>query len=147
VSARAPIAAAIGAALLLTAVYAALGGGRYQQDATADPCEHRAARAPDTDDALVERLTLSALDGAGCALDLSREELALAFFSEEERVRFARRHDLGPDAVEAAVRAAIVRAVEEAERTGTLDGRTAALVAAAARWLPLDRLLDDLDNG
>jgi leucyl aminopeptidase (aminopeptidase T) len=134
------------AALVLVAGYAALGGGRYEPPGTADPCEQRASRTPRTTAALVERLTLSALDAAACELDLSREEITLAFFSAEERARFARKHGLDAGELEEAVRAGLLRAVEGAERTGTIDEAAAALLAAAVRWLPLESLVDRLDD-
>jgi hypothetical protein len=142
--ARGLVVVATGAAVLLVAVYAALGGGRYTPPKTADPCDQRTSSARTGIEALAERLVLSALDGAACELGTSREEITLAFFSDEERGRFARKHDLDAGDVERAVRAALIRAIRDAERRGSIDEVTARLVSAVVAVVPLDRLVDNL---
>jgi hypothetical protein len=144
VSARTLVAAAAALSLALATTYAALGGGRYDPPGTADPCEQRDLRAAESTEAIVEWLVLAALDGAACDLEVSREEVTLALFSDGERERFARRHDLDAGDVEGAVRAGLVRAVEEAERSGALERAAAALLRAAARLVPLDSVIDNL---
>jgi hypothetical protein len=138
------VVAAIGAAILLVAVYAGLGGGRYTSPKTADPCDQRPSSAANGIEALAERLVLSALDGAACELGASREEVTLAFFSDEERERFARKHDLDAGDVERAVRAALIRAIRDAERRGSIDEATARLVSAVVALVPLDSVVDNL---
>ena len=138
-SGRSLIAAAIGAALLLTAAYAALGGGRYEPPRTADPCEQRPSAMPKSTEALAERLTLAVLDGAACDLHLSREEIALAVFSDEERKRLARTDALDAGRIESAVRAGLLRTLADAERSGAIDEGLAALLVEVARFLALGR--------
>jgi hypothetical protein len=141
---RALVVAATAAAVVLVATYAALGGGRYTPPKTANPCEQRQSAATNGIEALAEGLVLTALDGAACELDASREEIMLAFFSDEERGRFARKHDLDAGAVERAVRAGLLRAVRDAERRGSISEATARLVSAVVAVVPLDSVVDNL---
>jgi hypothetical protein len=140
---RALIAVAAAIALLLVGGYAALGGGSGPPE-TADPCEPRPFPKPQTNEELAERLTLSALDGAACELGVSREAVALAIASDQQRARFAETHDLDDDQVESALRAGILRAIEDAQRADAIDPASAAALATAARVLPLEALVDGL---
>jgi hypothetical protein len=140
------VATAAAAAVVLVLVYAALGGGRYTPPKTADPCAQRQTAGTNGAEAVAERLVLSALDGAACELDTSREEITLAFFSDDERARFARKHDLSAGDVERAVRAALLRAVSDAVRRGAIDESTARLVSAVIALVPLDRVVDSLPD-
>jgi hypothetical protein len=144
VSGRALVATATAAAVLLVAGYAAAGGGRYTPPRTADPCGQRPSSATTGIEALAERLVLAALDGAACLLDVSREQLTLAFFSDAERDRLTKTRGLDAGDVERAVRAGLIRAVEDAKRRGLIDEATAAVVAAAVAVVPLDTVLDKL---
>jgi hypothetical protein len=138
------VAIAVAAALLLAAGYAVVGGGRYEPSRTADPCEPRPFPKPQSGQALVERLTLSVLDGAACQFGVSREAVALAIASDRHRARFTATHDLDDDQIERALRAGIRRALEDAERVQAIDPLVAALLRAAARTFPLDSLIDEL---
>ena len=142
-SGKALIAVAVAAALMLAAGYAVLGG-RSEPARTADPCEPRPFPKPQTNEELAQRLTLSALDGAACELGVSREEIALAIASDRERARFAEDHDLDHDHVESALRAGILRAIDDAERADAIDPTSAAALSTAARLLPLEALVDSL---
>ncbi|HEV2713135.1 MAG TPA: hypothetical protein VGU26_08565 [Gaiellaceae bacterium] len=143
-SGRALLAAATAAAVLLAAGYAALGGGRYTPPRTAAPCDQRPSPPASGIEALVSQLALVALDGAACALDVSREELTLAFFSDAESNRLAANNDLAPTDVERAVRAGLMRAVEDARRRGAIDAATARLVAAVVALAPLKSVVENL---
>lgn len=141
---RALIAVAVAAAVLLVAGYAALGDGRSEPARTADPCDPRPFPKPQTNEELAERLTLLALDGAACQLGVTREEVALAVASDRKRARFAETHDLDDDQVESALRAGILRAIEDAERADAIDPTSAAALSTAARYLPLEGIVDSL---
>ena len=143
-SGRTLVAVAVAAALVLAAGYAVLGGGGSEPARTADPCEPRPFPKPQTNEELAERLTLSALDGAACELGVSREEVALAIASDRERARFAEDHDLDDDQVESALRASILRAIDDAERADAIDPTSAAALGAAAQFLPLDGIVAGL---
>jgi len=138
------IAVAVAAALLLAAVYAAVGGDRSEPARTEDPCDARPSPRPQTNEELAERLTLSALDGAACELGVSREELALAIASDPKHARFAEKHDLDDDQIESALRAGILRAIADAARADAIDPTSAAALSTAARFLPLEGIVDSL---
>jgi hypothetical protein len=137
------VGSAIMAAALVLA-YVALGGGSFEPPATADPCEPRPFAKPQTNDELGERLVLATIDGAACELDVSREQVLLAFGSDAGRERLEKRHDLSDDEVEKALRAGLVRAIGEAERADAIGGTTALLLRFAAETVPLDAVLDRL---
>jgi hypothetical protein len=134
--------AAVAAALVL--VYVALGGGDFRPPESADPCEPRPFATPQTNAELGERLVVAAIDGAACELGVSREQVLLAFGSEAGRERLQARHDLDDDEVEDALRAGLVRAIDEAERADAIGGTTALLLRFAAQTVPLDAVLDRL---
>jgi hypothetical protein len=85
---------------------------------------------------------LSALDGAACTLGVSREELVLALRSTSALHSFARSNGIAEKEVDDAVRAGIVRAVDDAERNGSIEPRTAGLLRTAAERLPIGFVLD-----
>ncbi len=117
---KAPLTA-LAASLALIAVYLAFGGASYDPASVADPCETRdAALLEDRD--LFETLALSSLDGAACDLGVDREELTLALASEEATQEFATAHQIDSDDIEAAVRAGLERAVDDAAAAGKVDG-------------------------
>ena len=134
--------AVVSAALVLT--YVALGGGDFRPPETADPCEPRTFATPRTNAELGEQLVVAAIDGAACELGVSREQVLLAFGSETGRERLQARHDLDDEEVEDALRAGLVRAVDEAERAEAIGGTTALLLRIAAQTVPLDAVLDRL---
>jgi hypothetical protein len=126
-------------ALVLTSL--ALGGGSYEPKPVQDPCQPRPWRSPQGLDQIAQQLTLSALDGAACELHVSRETLVLALGTPEGRSSFA--HD---PRLAAALRAGLVRAVDDAERAGAIPGIVADGLRAAARSLPADQLVAAVMN-
>ena len=135
-SGRALVVGSIAVAVALVTVSLALGGASYEPRAVADPCQPRPLRSPSGFDELAQQLTLSALDGAACELHTSRETLALALASPEGRQRFASDPRLG-----SALRAGLVRAIEDAGRAGEVPAPLAAALGAAAARLPADELV------
>jgi hypothetical protein len=146
VSARTLVVASAVACVALVVTYVALGGGSHRPPETADPCEPRPFAEPKTDAELGERLVLAAVDGAACELDVSREQVLLAFGGEEERERLQARHDLDDEEVEDALRAGLVRAVDEAERADVIGGTTALLLRFAAQTVPLETVMEQLQE-
>jgi hypothetical protein len=138
----APLLLATALALGLAGAYAALGGGSYKPVAVADPCAERERGGSGGVSGGIERVVLSALDGAACKLGVSREELVLALRSTSALHGFARKEGVDEDEVEDAVRGGIVRAVDEAERDGSIEPRTASLLRTAAERLPIGFVLD-----
>lgn len=132
---RAPLIA-LAASIGLVGVYVAFGGGSFTPAATADPCQTR-------DQALLESrgifegIALSALDGAACELHVSREELALALADGDATERFAAARGIDADDVDAAVRAGLERAVDDAAAADRIDGLEESILRQVARYAPV----------
>jgi hypothetical protein len=129
------------ASLVLVVTSLALGGASYEPPPVQDPCQPRAWRSPQGFDEIAQQLTLSALDGAACELHVSRETLVLALGTAEGRSRFATDPRLA-----AALRAGLIRAIDDAERAGAVPPVIADGLRAAARDLPADQLVDATMN-
>jgi hypothetical protein len=138
VSGRVLVLAALGASAALVVAYLAAGGGDYEPTAVADPCEPREWRDPEGIEESAEQFALSALDGAACELQVSRETLAVALATPESRERFAAEYGIEDAELEAAVRAGVVRAIDDAERADALNPLVAAGLRAIATRLPVD---------
>jgi hypothetical protein len=109
--------------------------GRYQET---DPC----AATPDPYpgegvDALVQRVAYSALHGAACELGMSRERFLLALAGQPGFADV----DWDPPTVDRTVRAAVDKALDDAEQRGDVPAWTVSLVRAAVRSMPLEEIL------
>lgn len=125
--------------------YLAAGGAAYEPREVADPCKPRPVEALRArEGGLLERIALSALDGAACRLRVTREELALAVASEEGRREFQRSHRITDAALQDAVRDGARRAISDEQRTGALSGTEAALLNRAVDAVPVTTLLKAL---
>lgn len=138
----APLLFATVLALALVGCYAALGGGSYKPVAVADPCAERDRAGSGGVAGGIEQVVLSVLDGAACSLGVSREKLVLALRSESALHDFARETGIGQDRVEEAVREGLVRAVDDAERSGSIEAGTARVLRSAAERLPIGFVLE-----
>jgi AcrR family transcriptional regulator len=141
VSATRLIGLAVAASVALVVIYLALGGSSYAPSSVQDPCEPRPWRDPDGVEEAVEQFTLSGLDGAACELHVSRETLAAALATEESREQFAVEYGVSDAELEAAVRAGVTRAIDDAEDAGALSPIVAAPLRAAAARLPVDEAI------
>jgi hypothetical protein len=144
--ARIMVGASAAAAALLVIAYLAAGGASYEPAKVRDPCQPREWRSPDTLQEIAEQFTLSALDGAACDLHVSRETLARALATPESRERFAERYGIDDAELEEAVRAGVVRAIDDAVDAGALNPLLAVPLREAALHLPVDeaiRLIND----
>ncbi len=130
------VAVACAASVALVVAFLALGGSSYTPQATADPCQPRAEQSPGGVDEAAQQLTLSALDGAACELHVSRETLVLALGTSEGRDAFA-----GDPRLADALRAGLLRAIDDAGQNGTLPGPVASALHAVAENLPVDQLI------
>ena len=127
--------------------YLALGGAEYQPLEVADPCEPRSVEELRSRDVgLLERIGLSALDGAACRLRVTREELALAVASEDARREFMARHRISDAGLEDAVRDGARRAIADERRLGSLSSLEASLLERAVDAVPVGTLLDALQS-
>jgi hypothetical protein len=132
--------------LALLVVFLAAGGASYEPQQVRDPCQPRPWRSPQGLQQIAEQFSLSALDGAACELRVSRETLARALATPESRERFARRYRVSDRRLEAAVRAGLVRAVDDAERAGALPGIVAAPLRAVAQRIPVDQAIAIIED-
>ncbi|HET6570330.1 MAG TPA: hypothetical protein VFG58_02450 [Solirubrobacterales bacterium] len=140
------VAVAIVASLALVLSYLAAGGASYEPVKVQDPCEPRPWRHPEGLEQLAEQFSLSALDGAACRLGVSRETLARALATPASRERFAKRYGLSEAEIARAVRAGLLRAVDDAERAGALNPLLAAPLRAALRRIPIDQAIELIQN-
>jgi hypothetical protein len=138
---RVLVVGAVIASLALVVTSLALGGGSYEPKPVQDPCQPRPWRSPQDVDQLAQQLTLSALDGAACELHVSRETLVLALGTADGRAKFASDPRLA-----AALRAGLIRAVDDAERAGAISGIVADVLRQAAQNLPSDQLVAAVMN-
>jgi hypothetical protein len=139
---RVLVGGAIAAAVVLVGVYLAAGGSSYAPAKTQDPCKHRPWRNPESLEQIAEQFSLSALDGAACKLGVSREVLARALATPEARERFTRRYGIDDAEFARAIRAGLLRAVDDAEEAGALNPLLAVPLRQTLRSIPLDQAIE-----
>lgn len=139
---RAPLVA-LAASIGLIGVYLAFGGATYDPAEVADPCQPRDLTLLEERD-LFETLALSSLDGAACELGVNREELALALADEGATQDFADANGIDEAAIEGAVRAGLVRAVDDAAAAGKVDGLQELALRQIAENAPVGPTIDAL---
>jgi hypothetical protein len=140
------VAGSIAASVLLVGAYLAAGGSSYAPAKTQDPCKPRPWRNPESLQQIAEQFSLSALDGAACELGVSRETLARALATPEARERFGRRYGIGEAELAKAIRAGLLRAVDDAERAGALNPLIAAPLRETLRNIPLPEAIELIRN-
>jgi len=150
------IGVAIAVSLALVGAYLAAGGSSYTPAKTQDPCKERPWRDPEGLQQIAEQFSLSALDGAACELGVSRETLARALATPASRERFTQRYGIDDAELARAIRAGLLRAIDDAERAGAINPLLGAPLRAAVRQIPVDQaieliqdarsLLDNLEN-
>lgn len=141
------VAAAIAASVALVLGYLAAGGSSYAPAKVQDPCEERPWRDPEGLQQIAEQFSLSALDGAACELGVSRETLARALATPASRERFAQRYEIDDAELARAIRAGLVRAVDDAERAGVLNPFIAGPLRATLRQIPIDQAIELIQGG
>jgi hypothetical protein len=129
------------AAVTLVVVSLALGGASYEPAGVRDPCQQHAWQPGSGIDHVAQEITLSALDGAACDLHVSRETLAISLSSGAGRQAFATDPRLA-----GALRAGLVRAIDDAESAGAIPGLVATGLRAVAANLPADQLIATVRN-
>lgn len=145
--ARVLVGGAILASLLLVGAYLAAGGASYEPLKAQDPCKPRPWRDPQGLQEIAEQFTLSALDGAACQLGVSRETLARALASDEARERFSKRYGIDDEKLAEAIRAGLVRAVDDAEEAGALSPFLAVPLRGALQNIPLEQAIELVKDG
>jgi len=103
----------------------------------ANPCRARPPFAGGGIDGVIQRIVLDGLDGAACRLGTSREELVLSLRSGTGvRLPHADR-----TAAEAAIRAGLLRSVDEAGSRGDIPSFLVPIVRRAIQTASLDTLI------
>jgi hypothetical protein len=132
---------AVVASLALVVTSLALGGATYEPTQVKDPCQPRPWRSPQGLDEIAQQFTLSALDGVACELHVSRETVVLALGTPEGRSQFVNDPRLAE-----ALRAGLLRAVDDAERAGAIPGIVADGLRQVIENLPADQLVSAAKN-
>jgi hypothetical protein len=145
-SGRALVIGSILASLVLVGAYLAAGGSSYEPEKVQNPCQPRPWSNPQTLGQIANQFTISALDGAACQLGVSRETLARALATPEARERFSRRYGIDDEKLARAVRAGLLRAVDDAEEAGALSPLFGGPLRATLEEIPLDRAIELIDN-
>jgi len=138
-------AAAFAASALLVGLYLALGGATYQPLEVADPCAPRPVEELQQRDELTERLALSALDGAACSLQVPREDLVFVIADPAQREAFLAEQAVSEEALDEALRAGLVRAVDDAELAGDLSSFEHTVLLEVAERVPAAEAIDVLE--
>jgi len=137
---------AIVASLALVGAYLAAGGSSYEPKKTQNPCKPRPWSDPQSLSEIANQFSVSALDGAACELGVSRERLAQALASPQSRKRFTERYGITDKKLAQAIRAGLVRAVDDAEEAGALSPVIAAPLRETLRRIPLDQAIEVVNN-
>ena len=129
--------ALLAGAVALIGVELGKGAARSVSPKLADPCRARSPFPGGGVDAAIQRIVLDGLDGAACKLGTTREQLVLSL---EPGTGVSVDHT-DRAMVEAAVRAGLLRAVDEAERRGDLPGFLASVARGVIENAPIDTLI------
>lgn len=140
------VGAAIVASLALVGIYLAAGGSSYAPEKSQDPCKHRAWSNPEGLQEIANQFSISALDGAACQLGVTRETLARALATPEARERFGERYGIDDAKLARAVRAGLLRAIDDAEEAGALSPFIAGPLRRTIEEIPLDQAIELINN-
>ena len=143
---RVLVIGAVVASLLLVGAYLAAGGSSYEPEQIQNPCKPRPWSNPQTLGQIANQFTNSALDGAACQLGVSREALARALATPEGRKRFTEKYGIDDEKLAKAIRAGLLRAVDDAEEAGALSPILAVPLRAALRNIPLEQAIELVNN-
>ncbi len=135
------------AAIVLVGVYLAAGGASYEPLKSQDPCKPRPWHNPEGLQQIAEQFSLSALDGAACQLGVSRETLARALATPEARERFSKKFHIDDAKLAKAIRAGLIRAVDDAEEAGALSPILAAPARVGLEHIPLEQAIELVKDG
>jgi hypothetical protein len=119
------------AAAVLIIVEFSLGAAHAGQVQLADPCKPQEFTG-----SAIQRVLLDGLDGAACQLHISREALVLSVGSNSPfHTRWTKQK------IETALRAGMLRAVDEADRRGDIPSFLVGPIKRLVRTAPIDKLV------
>ena len=95
---------------------------------------------------IANQFSISALDGAACQLGVTRETLARALATPEARERFGERYGIDDAKLARAVRAGLLRAIDDAEEAGALSPLIAGPLRGTIEEIPLDQAIELINN-
>lgn len=139
---RVLILGSILASVLLVGAYLAAGGSSYEPAKVQNPCKPRPWSNPRSLSEIANQFSVSALDGAACQLGVSRETLARALATPEARERFTKKYGIDDEKLAKAIRAGLVRAVDDAEEAGALSPLLALPLREAVQQIPLEQAIE-----
>ena len=140
------VVGAVVASLVLVGAYLAAGGSSYEPEKVQDPCKPRPWSNPQGLSEIANQFTVSALDGAACKLGVSREALARALATPEARERFKEKYGITDAKLAKAVRAGLVRAVDDAEEAGALSPILAVPLRETVQRIPLEQAIEFIND-
>ncbi len=140
------VGAAIVAAVALVGAYLAAGGSSYTPEKVRDPCKQRPWSNPQSLGEIANQFSSSALDGAACQLGVSREALAQALATEQGREQFRERYGISEEELARAIRAGLLRAIDDAEEAGALSPLLADPLRSTVEQIPLDRAIELIND-
>jgi hypothetical protein len=140
------IVGAILASVVLVGAYLAAGGSSYEPKKVQDPCKPRPWTDPQGLGEIANQFSISARDGAACQLGVSREALARALATPEARERFTERYGITDEKLARAIRAGLLRAVDDAEEAGALSPLLGVPLRETLRRIPLDQAIEIIDD-
>jgi len=140
------VVGAIVASLVLVGAYLATGGSSYEPEKVQDPCKPRPWSNPQSLSEIANQFTVSALDGAACQLGVTREALARALATPEARERFKAKYGITDAKLAKAVRAGLVRAVDDAEEAGALSPLLAVPLRETVQRIPLEQAIELIND-
>lgn len=143
---RVLVIGAVVASLVLVGAYLAAGGSSYEPEQVQNPCKPRPWSNPQSLGEIANQFTNSALDGAACKLGVSRETLARALATPESRKRFTEKYGIDDEKLAKAIRAGLLRAVDDAEEAGALSPILAVPLRATLRNIPLEEAIELVNN-
>lgn len=140
------VIAAIVASAAVVGAYLAAGGSSYEPKKVQDPCKPREWTDPQGLGEIANQFSISALDGAACQLGVSRETLARALATPEARERFTERYGITDEKLARAIRAGLLRAVDDAEEAGALSPLLAVPLRETLQRIPLDEAIEIVND-
>jgi hypothetical protein len=140
------VVGAIVASVVLVGAYLAAGGSSYEPKQVQDPCMPREWTDPQGLTEIANQFSISALDGAACELGVTRETLAQALATPEARERFTERYGITDEKLAMAIRAGLLRAVDDAEEAGALSPLLAVPLRETLQRIPLDEAIEIIND-
>ena len=134
------VVALLASAVVLVAVELGKGALDEPPPKLANPCHPRDGRTGGID-ATIQRIVLDGLDGAACRLHTTRERLVLSLGVGSSSRPWNDR------TLEAALRAGLLRAVDEADRRGDIPGFLVPTVRRLVETVPLAKLIQLVQGG